>query len=237
MKLKKPKLTNPLARKIKRPAAEDGEAFDAAKAPLSAFEPFEKQYTRAQMQQLRIIEAAVASYAKRGLSGTSYTTLAEACEISRPLIHHYFPTLDSLFLMTAKFMRAKHLQLTVQQSKQGATGEAQLREFVNGSFAWLEHNPDYAKFWLLYYYQCSLGGPIAKEHEELIQAGEHKIDQILQVIENEGKKISDRSKLAKSIQMIIIGGTISAITETHVLTFARARELTLQSVDAVLNSK
>lgn len=189
------------------------------------------------MQQMRIIEAAVASYAKRGLAGTSYTTLAEDCEISRPLIHHYFPTLDALFLMTAKFMRAKHLQEVVQQSKAAGTGEAQLREYVNASFSWLEKNPDQAKFWLLYYYQCSMGGQIAAEHEELIKAGENKIEQILVAIEEGGKKLHERSKLAKLIQMIIIGGTISAVTEAQILTFARARELTLRAVDATLNSK
>lgn len=237
MKLKRPRLTNPLSRKNRRPSPEDGEPFDPTKSPLSAFEPFEKQYTRAQMQQMRIIEAAVASYAKRGLAGTSYTTLAEDCEISRPLIHHYFPTLDALFLMTAKFMRAKHLQEVVQQSKSAASGDVQLKDYVTASFNWLEKNPDHAKFWLLYYYQCSLGGQIALEHEELIKAGEHKIDQILQLIETDGKKLSERAKLAKTIQMIIIGGTISAITEAQILTFARARELTLRAVDAALNSK
>lgn len=224
------------ARKSRKPSADDGEAFDPFSSPISAFEPFEKQYSRAQTQQLRIIEAAVTSYATRGIAGTSYTTLAADCEISRPLIHHYFPTLDSLIAMTAKFIRAKQLQVVAQQLKQTTGGMAQLKAYVNASFSWLEQNPNYARFLLLYFYQCSLGGQIAAEHDNLMKAGENKIDQILQEIENEGHKVPDRQKIAKTIQIIMFGGTIGAVAEKS-LTFSRSRELTLRAVDALLNSK
>lgn len=197
-----------------------------------AADPFEKQYSKSQLQQIRIIEAAIISYARRGISGTSYTTLADDCSISRPLIHHYFPTLDSLFVMAAKRARSHHLQTTLERTQSaGPGGHDQLREYVNSSFDWIEQNPDYAKFWLLYYYQCSLGGALTREHEELIQAGENRIEQYLQAMP---ENLQHRALLAKTIQMIVIGGTISAITEPHLLSFEKAKKLTMTAVDAAI---
>ncbi|PWU17188.1 MAG: hypothetical protein C5B49_09410 [Bdellovibrio sp.] len=206
---------------------------DVKFSSLSLIDPFAKKHSRSQLQQIRIIEAAIESFANRGIEATTYARLARDCNISRPLIHHYFPTLASLFLMAAKHIRRSHLEAAMfNVKKAGPEAWDQLKAFVEGSFDWIEQHPNYAKFWLLYYYQCGLGGAIASEHTALVKAGEESLQSILSGFNL--RKSDDPYVLTKSIQMTAIGGTLSALTESRHLPGKKAREITLSAIASIL---
>jgi AcrR family transcriptional regulator len=208
---------------------------DILGSSLERFEPFERKLTKSQMQQERIIEAAIVSYARKGIEGTSYTTLAADCGISRPLIHHYFPDLGSLFIMAAKYARANHLRSTVGGAQSAShNGWDRLKAYIIGSFDWIEKNPDFGRFWMLYFYQCGLGGEIAKDNRELIGVGAQHITNYLHQMIDEGRKISDVASVAKIVQMITIGGVISVVTEVGNMSVDRAKKLTLMAVETIL---
>ena len=70
--------------------------------------------------------------------------------------------------------------------------------------------------------------------DELIRAGEIKIGEFLGAMEKEGTHLKSRGRLAKAIQMILIGGSISAITDGD---FVLARKLTEESIDAAIRAQ
>jgi AcrR family transcriptional regulator len=76
-----------------------------------------------------IVDAAAALYAKRGFQGSSVADLAKACDTSKSLIYHYFPSKDDVL----HAVMAEHLDALVEAAEAAATGgtsEAKLRELT-----------------------------------------------------------------------------------------------------------
>lgn len=198
-----------------------------------ANELFEVAASKSQEQQLKIIEAAIRSFAKNGIEATTYTSLAKDCEISRPLIHHYFPTLEDLFLLTAKYVRQTLLNLAVaEMAKTPATDpRAQLEGYLKGCFRWVREFPDQFSFWLLYFYQASLKGQARDENSQLVKAGHERIEALLsQGNAHKVWVVEHPRETAKTIQIFITGALVSVMTEDGYLTLARAEILLNESV-------
>ena len=67
-----------------------------------------------------ILETARQLYAKRGFQGTSVADLAAACETSKSLIYHYFPSKDD----TLSAVMATHLDALVEAVEQACGRKA-----------------------------------------------------------------------------------------------------------------
>ncbi|MGE0179671.1 MAG: TetR/AcrR family transcriptional regulator [Sphingomonas sp.] len=73
-----------------------------------------------------IVAAAARLYAKHGFQGASVADLAKACDTSKSLIYHYFPSKDDIL----HAVMAEHLEALVEaanEAVQGGTAEDQLR--------------------------------------------------------------------------------------------------------------
>ena len=181
---------------------------------------FKAAATKSQNQQIKIVEEAIKSYAHNGIEKTSYTNLAKACDVSRTLIHHYFPTLDSLFLLAAKYARQTLLECAQEGLRVHSTDERkQLDGYIKGCFQWVELFPDQAKFWMLYFYQASLGGPAQDENTVLVRTGHLRIQSLITSGKEKGYfKFQDSLQTAKAIQLLITGAIVSVLTEADYLT-------------------
>lgn len=186
------------------------------KVKISANNLFSFAPSKSQEQKIRIIEAAIKSYALKGLEKTTYTYLAEVCQVSRPLIHHYFPSLDELFLLTAKYVRQTLLQMAVDELNKAPKDEPmlQIQGYVKGCFRWVREQPHQCSFWFLYFYQASRLHQAREENTQMVAAGHQRIQSILE--SGNQKKIwnfFDLNKAAKLIQVLVTGGMVSAMSE------------------------
>lgn len=190
--------------------------------------------SKSQIQQEKIVEAAIEAFAKHGIEKTTYTALARKCKVSRPLIHHYFPTLDDLFLVAARYARATLLSLAKEGMESGRktdNPEMALEGYVRGCFRWIELFPEQMKFWLLFYYQAGLGGQALKDNTALVDSGHARITQLLEEgRQKSGWEFKDGVATAKMIQLQITGALVSSQTENGYLTREIACDLTLELV-------
>jgi AcrR family transcriptional regulator len=197
---------------------------------------FEHVASKSQKQQLRLIEAAIESFAQKGIEGTTYSHLAKVCGISRPLVHHYFPTLEDLFLLTAKYVRITLLNSALDEMRRSkADAFSQINGYVRGCIRWVEEFPDQCSFWLLYFYQASLKGTARGENTKLVQAGHKRIEQLIEQGMSENLWHVQRPlETAKMIQMQITGVLVSCMTEDGYLTSKRAGKLLLETISILL---
>lgn len=188
---------------------------------------FSFEATKPQQQQIKIIEAAIRSYAVHGIEKTTYTSLAKMCEISRPLVHHYFPTLDSLFLLAAKYVRETLLRCATEEINQHPEDEMkQLKSYIDGCFRWVRLFPHQARFWMLYYYQTSHDQKARTDNSLMVKAGHLRIKKLIE--SGKIKKIftfKDSLQTSKAIQILITGAIVSLLTEDDYLNLENAADL------------
>lgn len=189
---------------------------------------FEAIPSKSQEQQIKIIEASITSFAKNGLEGTTYTHLAKVCKISRPLIHHYFPTLEDLFLLTAKYVRQNLLKLALEEMgrKRSDNPLAQLQGYVHGCMRWVDEFPHQCSFWFLYFYQASRSPLARRENSELVTSGHKRITGLFEKGNEQGLwDVKDCVATAKLFQISLTGAMVSCMSEDGYLTTTRASQL------------
>ncbi len=189
---------------------------------------FELKVSKSQEQQIKIIEAAISSFAVKGLEKTTYTYLAKLCGISRPLIHHYFPALEDLFLLTARYVRETLLKLAIDEMQKNDLKDpvAQLNGYSRGCLNWVRDYPHQCSFWFLYYYQSSRSSLARKENTELVTAGHNRITSLLEQGNQLGIwKIADCTYEAKKIQVLVTGVMVSCMTEDGYLSLEKAADI------------
>jgi AcrR family transcriptional regulator len=204
-----------------------------------ALDLFHPEPSRAQRQQIKIIETAINSFAENGLEKTTYASLARDCDISRPLVHHYFPNLEDLFLMAAKYARSTLHNLTTEGLHAGEPHpRVMLHGYIEGHLKWLRLFPNQVKFWLLFAYQCSLNGSDRKENTSHVTMGHLRIQSLLLAGRDKcGWKFDDVEAAAKSIQILINGMLLSVQTEDGYLSFSRASKLIIECAEKLLSAK
>jgi AcrR family transcriptional regulator len=175
---------------------------------------FEYVPTRVQRRVVQILEAAIRTYVRRGIEGTTYEEIAKAAKVSRPLVQHYFKDKDALFEMVAKYIRANFQELAVQAIEKAATPREKLERYVGALFVWVKKYPFHAKVWNLIYYYAAVDKNFRKVHTELAEMGHRRITALLEAGARAGAFAGGRlEERAKMIQTLYTGGLIMVTTE------------------------
>jgi AcrR family transcriptional regulator len=202
----------------------------------SVFDLFTAEASKSQLQKMRIIEVAIESFAEEGIEKTTYSFLAKKCDISRSLIHHYFPTIDSMFSLAALYVRHTIIRLATEAMSQApADPRLQLKAYIEGQFKWVGVFPAQTRFWMLFYFQSSRGGKARQENSELVALGHRRIQQLILSGKEKGYwHFRDLEATAKTVQLLITGGIISCITEDGYLSLENASQLVLKGIESLL---
>jgi AcrR family transcriptional regulator len=99
-------------------------------------------YTRLQVDERRrqLLDAGAALFAKHAFEEISMRQIAEAAGVSKPLLYHYFPSKNDLFI-AAVTEAASELQALIEPSGEGSPVE-QLTTSLDAYLAWIEANGD-----------------------------------------------------------------------------------------------
>lgn len=116
-------------------------------------------YTRLTVDERRrqLLRAGAEIFASHAFEEISMRQIAEAAGVSKPLLYHYFPSKDELFI-AALTEAASELQDLIEPSGQGTPVE-QLTSSLDAYLAWIEdHSETWAKLM-----QSAVSLPAARE--------------------------------------------------------------------------
>lgn len=77
-----------------------------------------------------IMEKAAQLFAREGFAGASLSSLAEACEVSKSLIYHYYPSKEAILYDLMAGHMEELLAVADEIRESGASGEAGFRAFT-----------------------------------------------------------------------------------------------------------
>lgn len=180
---------------------------------------------RQRQRQIQIMDAAIECYVKEGIENTSFELLSQRCQVTRPLIHHYFKDKRALFEKVVKYIRVKFQQLAVEALMKEKDPQGKLDAYVNSTFDALEQFPEHAHVWHLFYYYCGVDKNLRALNTDFVKMGHERITSILEAGIKAGQfpKMDARAK-AKSIQVLITGALNTAATEDLHVPFKKFRK-------------
>ncbi len=170
--------------------------------------------SRAQRRVVQILEGTIRTYLKYGIESTTYERIARTCQVSRPLIQHYFRDKSELFEMVAKYIRVLFQQIAIEAIRREDNYTQQLAGYVGSLFTWIEEYPRHAKVWGLVFYYAAVNPRIRALHTELAQMGHDRITALLEAGAMAGEFApGEFRKRAKMIQTLYTGGFIMVTSE------------------------
>jgi DNA-binding transcriptional regulator YbjK len=200
------------------------------------FETFGVGLSKGDQRKLQIIEAAIESFATKGIANTSLESIGKQLKVRRSHIAYYFSTLEELIEDAIKFVAATAQAVTVERLKTAHSSEERLAAFVEAPFEWCERYPRHAAMMMLFYHLCTYQPGLRKMHSAVRKAGLQRIEQIV-LLSCKSKPSATRvTKIAQvcgSIQNLITGNIIEHLTmeqgknlqKRKAETLATAREL------------
>ncbi|MGE4133928.1 MAG: TetR/AcrR family transcriptional regulator [Bdellovibrionales bacterium] len=165
-----------------------------------------------------IIVAAIDCIAENAVHNTSFAQIAKAAGVQQPLVHYYFPSMDTLLMdcvmLVLEDLKAHMIKEIEKHAHQPLKA---LFQFSVCSLDWLAANPKYQPFWLYFYHLCATSERFRAMNNEIRRTGRERIRfLILRVCEKSKitlKEPWDSDALAWSIQTWITGFMTMAASE------------------------
>jgi AcrR family transcriptional regulator len=195
-------------------------------------ELFPKKLSKADRSRLKILEAAIETYADIGIDYISVEDIARKAKTSRPLIQHYFPVKYDLFLFAMRFIRAQFQDIAIAHVQTARNSKDRLTKYVESTFEWAEKKKSHTKSWAMFFYFCASEKDLRVEHTKMTQMGEQRLLALLTEGIRDGTfdEDSDLPFRAKTIQRIITGALTELSTEENL----PQNELRAQTIRACL---
>jgi AcrR family transcriptional regulator len=183
---------------------------------MTASEP---AYTRLQVDERRrqLLDAGAELFAHHSYEEISMRQIAEAAGVSKPLLYHYFPSKNELF-MAAVTEAASELQSLIEPSGQGTPIE-QLGEALDAYLGWIEQNGlTWSKLM-----QSAASLPQARELVEGFRA---------QTMEMVLAELTEGGKLRPALRVSIMGWL--GYMDAAILDWTRERDLSREQLRNIL---
>jgi AcrR family transcriptional regulator len=171
-----------------------------------------------QGRRAKIIEAALKCFVKTGIGNTRIKDIALEAGVDQPLIHYYFPTIESLYKDIVEVVLNHLKEHTLEAITKTINNPTKtLAGYINAPFSWAEKNPGYFSIWMYFYYLASFNPFFTQVSAVIRENGRDRISVILYRGIESGqfklqKGITVRD-LSINIQGLITGNTIMAGSE------------------------
>lgn len=161
-----------------------------------------RELTKSQTTQLRIVRHAIDCIAKEGINEVNFSHIAKSAKVTRPLVQHYFKDLSELHLLAARFVRLKFQEWVVEQIESAPKGEMALKVYVDACLRWPTKFVNETHFWGQFQSLCLINPTFRRLHEEVAAVGQSRISELLV----KAGVPRDRSRaLSVGIQAMIMG--------------------------------
>jgi len=173
-------------------------------------------------RRAKILEAALKCFVKTGVGNTRVKDIAIEAGVDQPLIHYYFPTIESLYKDIIEIVLNHLKEHTLEAITKNISNPTKtLSSYIHAPFSWAEKNPGYFSIWMYFYYLASFNPFFTQVSTVIRENGRDRISVILyRGIESghfklqKGMNVKD---LSINIQGLITGNTIMAGSEDRKL--------------------
>lgn len=180
--------------------------------------------------------------AKKGVAQTTIMEVAKKSQTSHPLVTYHFPNINQLYLGVINDILEEMRLATVKVIEQDyATAQELLTNYVEVLFHWGEKNRDKIQLWVYFYYLATVDQEFAVFNDQVRKVGRERIESILlkgiaygEFPKTPRPKMKD---LTISIQGLITGNIIMAVSETNLSLKEAARVTSETAAAMVLFSK
>jgi AcrR family transcriptional regulator len=166
----------------------------------------------------KIVQAAIHCFIKQGVSQAKMNEIAAFAGVDQPLIHYYFPTLDSLYAEVIQQVLESLKQATIDAiTKNPKDVVKTLEDYLRVPFQWAHKNPGLASIWLYFYHLASYNPTFLQMNNAIRENGRSRITVI--IYSGMEKNIFSIPKgmtvnqVALNIQGLLTGNTIMSATE------------------------
>jgi AcrR family transcriptional regulator len=170
--------------------------------------------------QTRIVLAAIACYAERGVEETTLREISKRAAIDPPLLKYYFPTLKELMLEVVKFLLEDLKRPVIAAlAEEKSNSVLALENYAVATLRWAKENPSYFTLWMYFYHKATHDESFAAINNAIREGGRDRISLWI-FAAREAKQVVNTSltvaEQALAIQSFITGFTIVYGTETRV---------------------
>ncbi|MBY0369707.1 TetR/AcrR family transcriptional regulator [bacterium] len=156
-----------------------------------------KKRTRssADASQEKILQAAIALFARHGLDQTSFAQIARACGLSQANILYHFQSKERLIqAMILKIVANNRATVATYHSPK-STPREQLTHYFRGNLEWGLKFPDETRVILLMYYYASFQPAFRELYDQILYSARERLETCLEGIQRE-----ERLKLQTSVK-------------------------------------
>lgn len=172
------------------------------------YELMERDPKNWNLRKVQILNAAIEQLAEKGITETSYDSLAKALDIGRSHIAYYFADKESLFLEVIRFVAATAQKITIEALER-APRDQEVEAIVNGAFDWAEQFPMQLRIMLLFYYFSSVRPNYKKFHTQVRLTGRKRLAEAI------GGPREKAERLAIGVQGLVTSCLLEASTLDH----------------------
>lgn len=186
------------------------------------YDLFDLSPRKGDLKKLQIVKASIECLATLGFDNTTYDAIAQKIGTRRAHIAYHFSDKNDIFLSSIKYIRSTHQQIILENIEKSKSPREMLLAYVESTFVWAIKHPHQLSVMLLLYYLCTYKKDFRKLHNQIRKSGAERIGYILS--QNIDLKLTSLkiSFLSKSIQNIISGSIIDAVsTENKTLDEAK----------------
>lgn len=175
---------------------------------------FPRTPTKSEKRKLQLLEQTITEIAEFGIDQLTHESLAKACRVSRPLVHHYFPDREELIHLAIRAVRARFQKLCIDEIRKHTEPARQFEAYLLAVCHWADTSPKDVRVWLLFYYYCGTREEYQKLNTELVEQGEERIQAMMKA-GNTRISAQEATTKAKLVQNLVTGYFISSVTEAH----------------------
>lgn len=172
------------------------------------------QVSKSEKTRIRCMQAAISILSQNGLADLTYEAVARRAGVTRPLVKNYFPSLADL-IHDATGISVKDFQLElVSAMDKEKSPEKKLATYLKHMMGWVRNYPAETGFWLCFYQYSHVDKKCREANTQIGQMGHKRIAALIAACHFVPLKSEEEiSEIAKNVQLIIIGGIVSMLTE------------------------
>jgi AcrR family transcriptional regulator len=131
----------------------------------------QKRRLSAETRRERIAEAALKVFAEKGYTGASFGEIAQAADITRPVVYDHFRSKKELYLWLLERERDRAIEYVTARLKTDGSAEARMQRTIDAFFGYAQ---DHSFAWRILFQESTGDAEIVEAHRR-IQSGAHMI--------------------------------------------------------------
>ncbi len=134
----------------------------------------------------KIVEAAVAVFARAGFSQATFQQIADLCGLTQPAAFYYFRTKEELIPAALDWIVVENHAYVSRAASPKDDARTRLLKHFDGNLRWAVGKPEQAQLLLLMFYYAGFDSRYAARYGKMLDGGRARIAEILHAGKREG---------------------------------------------------